>query len=205
MRVLFIALITIVAAGSCRGREGQQVAGAVESFIEFSMSNEERPKSPREAPQRPHLHERSRKTNLEARGGSILVVEIDLPHDLDSKAVVDSLTIELDRLVGEANYAQVKLTGHPAGLLGQGGVMGTASARRGRDGKVATKVVSRVRDDQPTLTDTQYKVLVDLELAIARAPSGREAAARAEMGDRYGVKVVGEAVRVAKRRYGTSR
>jgi len=206
MTVRVLALAILCSLAGCRSREAQQIEGAVETFIDFGMSNEERTKAPsKEVVDRPHLTERFRKTHTEGRRGPWLDVEVDLPYDLDSKSVAGALRIELDRLIDEANYSKVELRGRPAGLLRYGGVMGRATATRGRDGEISSKVVPMVRDDQPTLTDEQYKALVDLELAIVREGRGGEAVARAQIDELHGESLVRQAINVTKRRYGVGR
>lgn len=201
--VLTLGALAAVATPGCRSREAQQVVGAMESFIDFGMSNEERPLEPREkAAQRPHLLERSRKLLTKVRGGPKLQVEVDLPHHLEAKAVDAALSIELDRLLDEASYPMVELTGRPAGLLRFGGAMGRATVRRRADGEVRRRVKVLVRDSQPPLTDDQYEALVELELALARAGRGNAAAAKREIRQRYGAELVDSAVKVARRRFG---
>lgn len=197
---LWLSVLCMMAGCRC-SRESEQIAGAVESFIDFGMSNEERAKAPAKASKHPHLHERSRKAILHAPGGPRLEVEVNLPHHIDSKSVSDALSIELERLLGEGNYRQIKLSGRPNGLDRYGGRMGLATARRGRDNEIRTKVVSFVRDDQPVLTKTQYEALVDLELALARAPSGKTSQTRASMRERHGAKMLDGAIKAAKRRF----
>jgi hypothetical protein len=198
-RAAALALLCAIGVAGCRSREARQIEEAVESFIDFGMSNEERVKSLRDdSAKRPHLHERSRKVDLDVAGGPRLEVELDLPHQTAADAVEEALTIELDRLDDEEPYPWIRIVGRPAGLIVHGGTMGIATSKR-RDGRVETKVQAMVRDDQPALTEAQYEALVDLELALARGPASK---ARTEIAGRHGAAVLDEARRVAKRRYG---
>jgi hypothetical protein len=199
--VALLALCCAATAAGCRSREGRQIDEAIGSFLDFGLSNEERAKTIHpEDTKRPHLHERSRRVELEAKGGPRLEVEIDLPQELAKQAVSDALAIELARLTTDEPYPTIRVVGRPSGLVAHGGVMGVATATRRHDGSVETKVQAMVRDEQPPLTPEQYEALVDLELALARGTAASKA--RAETAERHGTAVVDEAVRVAKRRYG---
>jgi hypothetical protein len=196
-----LALWCAVAAAGCRSREGQQLDEAIGSFLDFGLSNEERAKTIHpEDTKRPHLHERSRRVELESKGGPRLEVELDMPHQLSKQQVEDALAIELARLATDEPYPSIRVVGRPAGLVVHGGVMGVATATKGRDGALETKVRAAIRDDRPALTPDQYEALVDLELALARGTAATKA--RAETAERRGAAVVDEAVKVAKRRFG---
>ena len=199
---LILATAALVPTG-CRGREARQIAGAVEDFIDFGMSNEERPIEPtKEGPETPHLNERSRRVDHRARGGPLLDVEVDMPHKLGSKAVEAALSRELDRLMGETDCRQIRLRGRPAGLLKHGGLMGLATARLTAEERLVTKTKAMVRDSAPPLTDDQYKALVDLELALAAAPRGGAHKARAKIREIHGAKMVDSAIAAAQKRFG---
>lgn len=195
-----LALCLTASTAGCRSREARQIDEAIGAFLDFGLSNEERTKTIHpEDTRRPHLHERSRRVELAAKGGPRLEVELDMPHQLAKAAVEDALAIELDRLAAEP-YPTIRVVGRPAGLVVHGGVMGVATITRRRDGDDETTVRATIRDDQPPLTPAQYEALVDLELALARGTAAGKA--RSETAERRGAAVLDEAVRVAKRRYG---
>jgi len=193
-----------VAAASlagCRGDGAQQVAEAVETFVEFGMSNEERPKAPsKRARELPHANERSRALDTKGRGGAVLRVEVDLPHHLPSHEVEAVLGFEVDRILGERRYPRVEVRGLPAGLLRHGGVMGVATGEIGRDGGSATKVRSHIDDDAPPLEPEQYQALVALEFALAGGGRGA-GVARRRVEDTHGADTVRAAIRAARRRF----
>ncbi len=204
MRSIVLAVVLLPLIPACRSEEGRQVAGAVETFIDFGMSNEERAKAPpkKRGEARPHLPERSREVKHGRRERSILWVELDMPHGLGGDEVVAALDYEVDRLLSETDHATMEIRGMPAGLLTYGSAMGGATVRRtNEEGVIERRVWSRVRDDQPTLTPEQYQALVALELAIAGAGRGGKAKALRQTREVHGRQVVDGAIRAARRRW----
>jgi hypothetical protein len=202
---LSVTLILLVGAASgCRGDGSQQVAEAVERFIDFGMSNEERPaeKSGRDVGPRPHYPERSRQVKQgRGKGTAALWVEVDLPHALDRQQVIEALDAELDRLLDETTYREIEVRALPGGLLRHGKTMGEARAlRSGNDVRdVEREAWSTVRDEQPPLTQEQYLALIDLELALAGSKSA-DGALR-EVRARQGRKLLDSAIAAAQRRW----
>lgn len=186
---------------ACESEEARQISGAIATFIDFGMSNEERAKAPPIEPRTKRLNERSRKVVATARGGPTLEVVIDLPHELDSSAVEDVLTSELNRRLDQP-YPKIHVFGRPAGLVEFGGLMGEARVqRRNQKGPTKTTLRSHVRDKAPPLTDAQYDALVELELTTARLGRGAKTKARAIVSERHGDAVVKEAIQRAHRRW----
>ena len=207
IRVATFALLALPIAAGCRGEEARQIVGAVESFVEFGMSNEERPAPASTRPRPPpHSHERSRSVEPGGRGGPTLRVELDLPHDLPGHQVEAVLSAELDRVLGERRYPRVAVRALPAGLLRFAGTMGTAEGELGRAGPDGggSRVVRVLIDEQaPALSSEQHRALVALELALASAGAGarpeREARARVEAA--HGAETVRDAILAARRRF----
>ena len=203
LAILLLAGPSFVSSCSCESEEAHQLAEAVETFIDFGLSNEERAKAPSSRQKtREKLHQRSRRVQLKSRNGPTIHIVVDLPHELDSKAVESRLSTELEHLLEEEPFPNINVDAMPRGLLKLGGFMGSATARRSETGEVTTKVVAHVRDTSPPLTDAQYDALVDLELAVARAGPGGRSQAKSGMEQRHGREVLREALKRSKRRYG---
>lgn len=203
LALLAIALGACWGGGSCRGEEGRQVAGAVEDFVEFGMSNEERPKAPsaHRDKTRPHLPERSREIDQRGKAPPTLRVDVDMPHQLSSDEVVRALDAEADRLLEETPYPVIKIRGLPGGLLLYGKVMGETIARREKSGEVLHETWALVRDDAPVLNDEQHEALVALELECAALGKRGKNRALKTIRDRFGRELVDGAVKTARTRW----
>jgi hypothetical protein len=198
---LVVGLATCGVVSACRGSEGERIAGAVETFVEFGMSNEERPLPPSSQQTRPHAHERSRSIDSRRRVGPVLRVELDLAHDLDGPQVEATLSSELDRLLAEGN-ARVEARGLPSGLLRYAGVMGVARGSLAPDGGATGTVESWVDDRARPLTTAEHEALVALELALARAGPGKAAAeAKRRVEEVHGAATVRAAIAAARNRF----
>ena len=196
---LFLPLLVLLTG--CPSDEAEGIANAIETFIDFGMSNEERAKAPSKTKSYPHLHERSRKIVESARGGPRLEVVVDLPHDLADEDVSRALDMELARIIDETPYPSVKIEALATGLSRFGGPMGKGEARRDSKGDYDIKILSLVSKEQPPLTVDQYEALVELELALARSGSGDEARARSLIAKRHGEALLKSAIGRAKKRY----
>jgi hypothetical protein len=208
-RICCIGLVVMLsaAASGCRSDEGRGIAGAVETFLKFGLSNEERVKAPAEKRGElpPHLPERSRLVKEARKGQVVLWVEVDMPHKLEGDEVVSTLEFEIDRLMTETDYPAIELRAMPGGLLAYGKVMGGASVSRTNSGVTSREVWSSVRDESPPLTDEQYQALVALELEMALSPRGGKARALQKIREIHGRATIDQAIKAAGQRWNQSK
>lgn len=198
IRSTTLALLIFTISGCEAGsEEANTLGGAVESFIKFGMSNEERAKSSQNEEKLPRLNVRSRKITKNRRGGAWVEIELDVPHHLTGQQVEETLEIEFEQFTKEENLRRIKLIARPAGLVKYGKKMGILQAKQDKNGDFTINVKSLIRDKQSPLTEKQHKALVDYELLLATDPRN----ARKRIHEQYGKKTLDTAIRTVKKRF----